>query len=132
MYMLGAQDKGGTPMQFGWGCTTGFVKVPPFTRANFANFVTLYQSTLSIFCYYNFCLLSDPTKQDPNLDQFSMINRPYPRVNGLKTIPFPAAHTRIANIFCNFCDICYFCSLHCICNICNICNCMHFWTYLNN
>ena len=28
-----------------------------------------------------------------------MITRPYPRVNGLKTIPFPAAHTRIANIW---------------------------------
>ena len=28
-----------------------------------------------------------------------MITRPYPRVNGLKTIPFPAAHTRIASIW---------------------------------
>ena len=28
-----------------------------------------------------------------------MITRPYPRLNGLKTIPFPVAHTRIANIW---------------------------------
>ena len=28
-----------------------------------------------------------------------MITRPYPRVNGLKTIPFPAAHTYTANIW---------------------------------
>ena len=28
-----------------------------------------------------------------------MITRPYPKVNGLKTIPFPATHTRIANIW---------------------------------
>ena len=40
-----------------------------------------------------------PVKRDPILDQFSMITRPYPRLKGLKTIPFPAAHTRIANIF---------------------------------
>ena len=58
------------------GCATGFVKVLPFTRVNFANFVTLYQSTLSVVCYYSFCLLSDPIKQDPILEQFSMITRP--------------------------------------------------------
>ena len=66
----------------------------------------LYQSKngqlflISIFSYffiYYFCLLSNPVKQGPILDQFSMITRPYPRVNGLKTIPFPAAHTNIAN-----------------------------------
>ena len=28
-----------------------------------------------------------------------MITRLYTRLNGLKTIPFPAAHTRIANIW---------------------------------
>ena len=61
--------------------------------------MTLYQSTLSILCYYNFCPLSDPAKRDPVLDQFSVITGPYPRVNDLKTIPFPAAHTRIANIW---------------------------------
>ena len=38
----------------GWGCAAGFAKVLPFTRVNFANFVILYQSTLSIFCYYKF------------------------------------------------------------------------------
>ena len=43
--------------------------------------------------------MSHPVKRDPILDQFSMITRPYPRVNGLKTIPFPAAHTPIANIW---------------------------------
>ena len=44
--------------------------------------------------------VSDPVKRDPILDQFSMFNRPYTRVRpkSLKTIPFPAAHTRIANI----------------------------------
>ena len=47
----------------------------------------------------DFCLLSDPVKQDPILDQFSMITRPYPRVNGLKTISFPVAHTCIANMW---------------------------------
>ena len=54
---------------------------------------------ISIFCYYNFYRLSDPVKWNPILDQFSMITRPYPRVNGLKTIPFPVAHTHIANIW---------------------------------
>ena len=82
----------------GCGCAAGFAKVLPFTRVNFTNFVTLYQSTLSIFCYYKFSPLSDPVKQDPILDQFSMITRSYPRVNGLKTKPFPVAHTCIANI----------------------------------
>ena len=41
----------------------------------------------------------DPVKWDPILDQFSIITRPYPRAIGLKTIPFPAAHNRIANIW---------------------------------
>ena len=81
---------------FGWGCAVGFAKVLPFTRVNFANFVTLYQSTLSIFCYYNFVRLAI-YRRNPILDQFSMITRPYPRVNGLKTIPFSAALTRVAN-----------------------------------
>ena len=45
--------------------------------------------------------MSDTVKLDPILDQFSMITRPYTRLNGLKTIPFPAAHTRIANIWEN-------------------------------
>ena len=76
--------------------------VLPFTRVDF---VTLYQSKnvqlllISIFCYYNFCLLSDPVKQNLILDQFSIITKPYPRVNGLKTIPFPTRHTHIANIW---------------------------------
>ena len=43
--------------------------------------------------------VSDSVKWDPILDQFSMISRPYPRVSGLKTIPFPLAHTHIANIW---------------------------------
>ena len=71
------------------GDAAGFAKVLSFVRVHFANFVTLYQGTLSIFCYYNFV----------HLDQFSMITRPYPRVNDLKTIPFTAAHTRITNIW---------------------------------
>ena len=43
--------------------------------------------------------MSDPVKRDSILNQFSMITRPYNRPHGLKTIPFPAAHTRIANIW---------------------------------
>ena len=35
---------GGSPIKFGWGCDAGFAKVLPFTRPNFANFVTLYQT----------------------------------------------------------------------------------------
>ena len=37
--------------------------------------------------------MSDPVKRDPILDQFSMITRPYTKLNGLKTVPFPAALT---------------------------------------
>ena len=65
-------------------------------RLNITNFVTLYQSKnaqlflILIFCEHN------PIKRDPILYQFSMIARPYTRLNGLKTIPFPAAHTHIA------------------------------------
>ena len=54
---------------------------------------------MSIFCYYNSCLLSGPVKRVLILDQFSMITWPYPRVNRLKAIPFPAAHTCIANVW---------------------------------
>ena len=32
--------------------------------------MTLYQSTISVFCYYNFCPLRDPVKRVPILDQF--------------------------------------------------------------
>ena len=39
--------------------TAGFAKVLPFTKVNFANFVSRYQG---IF-YYNFCPLSDPVKR---------------------------------------------------------------------
>ena len=42
--------------------------------------------------------MSDPVKRDPILDQFSMITRPYTRLNGLKTIPFPCLAC-IANIW---------------------------------
>ena len=41
---------------FGWGCAAGFAKVLPFTKPNFANFVTPYQTKnahlflISIFC----------------------------------------------------------------------------------
>ena len=47
-----------------------FAKVLPFTRVIYVNVVTLYQSRnaqlflISIFCYYNFCPLSDPVKRD--------------------------------------------------------------------
>ena len=67
------------------GVCPGFAKVLPFTKVNFANFVTLYQSTPSFFSYCIYCPLSDPVKRDPI----------YTRVNALKTIPFPVAHTHI-------------------------------------
>ena len=50
-------------------------------------------------CSWFQCFVSDPVKRDPILDQFSIITRPYTRQNGLKTIPVPAAHTCIANIW---------------------------------
>ena len=88
---------GGTPIWFGWGCADGFAKALPFTRPNFANFVTLYQTkNAQLFLISVFCERS--RKRDPILDQFPMITRPYTRPNGMKTIPFPAAHTRKANI----------------------------------
>ena len=52
---------------------------------------------LNYFWFQSF--VSDPGKWDPILDQFSMITRPSTRPNGLKTIPSPAAHTRLANIW---------------------------------
>ena len=75
------------------GCATGFAQVLPFTRPNSANFVTLYQTkTAQLFLISIFC------KWDSILEQFSMITRPTRLNGGLKTIPFPAAHTRIANV----------------------------------
>ena len=50
------------PYSLGGGVPLVFAKVLPFTRENFANFVSLYQSTLSIFCYSNFCPLSDENR----------------------------------------------------------------------
>ena len=44
-------------------------------------------------------LVSDPVKRDPILYQFSMITKPFTRPNGLKTTPFQAALTHIANIW---------------------------------
>ena len=43
--------------------------------------------------------MSDLVKRDPILDQFSIITKPYARLNGLKTIPFPWTHTHIAKIW---------------------------------
>ena len=57
----------------------------PYTRLKMLN------------CSWFQSFVSNPVKRDLILDQFSMITRPYTRPNGLKTIPFPAAHTRIAN-----------------------------------
>ena len=73
----------------------GSRKSYPFTRPNF---VTLFQ-TKNVQVFLISISVSDPGKRDPTLDQFSMITRPYTRLNGLKTIPFPAAHTCIANIW---------------------------------
>ena len=83
------------------------MKVLLFIRPNF---VTLYQTKnaqlllISIFCErsrqtgpYTRPIFYDYL--DPIPDQFSMITRPYTRPNGLKTIPFPAAHARIASIW---------------------------------
>ena len=78
----------------------GSRKSYPFTRPNFANFVIVYvYQTKNAQLFLIQFSVSDPVKRDPILDQFSMITRPYNRPNGLKTIPFPAAHTRIANIW---------------------------------
>ena len=35
------------------------------------------------FYILQFCPLSDPVKRDTILEQFSVITRPYPRVNGI-------------------------------------------------
>ena len=59
----------------------------PYTRLKILN------------CSWFQSFVSDPVKRDPILDQFSMITRPYTRLNGLIAIPFPAAHTHIANIW---------------------------------
>ena len=48
-------------------------------------------------CSWFQSFVSNPVKRDPILDQFSLITRPYTRPNG--SIPFPAAHTHIANIW---------------------------------
>ena len=37
-------QEGGYSHKFGWGCAAGFMKVLIFTRPNFANFVTPYQT----------------------------------------------------------------------------------------
>ena len=90
---------GGTPIySFGWGCAAGFAKVLPFTRPNFA-ILWPYTRLKMLSCSWLQSFVSDPVKWDPILDQFSMITRPYTRPNGLKTIPFSAAHTRIANMW---------------------------------
>ena len=80
----------------GGGGAAGFAKVLPFTRPNF---VTLYQTkNAHLFLISISCERS--RKRDPILDQFSMITRPYTRLeNGLKTITFPTAHTHITNIW---------------------------------
>ena len=57
----------------------------PYTRVKMLN------------CSWFQSFVSDLVKQDPILDQYFMITRPYPRLNCLKTIPFPVAHTHIAS-----------------------------------
>ena len=61
--------------------------------------MTLYQTkNAHLFLISISCERS--RKRDPILDQFSMITRPYTRLeNGLKTITFPTAHTHITNIW---------------------------------
>ena len=59
--------------------------------------VTLYQTKNAQLFLKSF--VSDPIQLEPILDQFYRISRPYTRINGLKTIPSPAAHNRIANIW---------------------------------
>ena len=88
-----------------WVCVpAGFAKVLPFTsKSKFCKFgdaIPEYPFNLLqvITSYYKFCPISDPVKRDSILDQFSMITRPYPRADDLKIKPFPAFHTRIANI----------------------------------
>ena len=80
-----------------WGCTAGFAKVPPFIDQILQ---ILWPNTRlkMLSCSWFQSFMSDPVKWDLILDHFSMITRPYTRINGLKTISFPAAHTRRANI----------------------------------
>ena len=76
----------------------------PFTRLNFANFVTQYSSRVKMLItvlYFNLLsramLLNSLTLFSTN--SLRLLN-PIPGLpNGLKTIPFPASHTRVANIW---------------------------------
>ena len=54
LYTINAQGGYFHIVWLGGDDAAGFAKVLPFTRVNFANFVILYQSTFSIFCYYKF------------------------------------------------------------------------------
>ena len=73
-------------------------EVLPFARLNFAN-LWPYTRVKMLNCSWLQSFVRDPVKRDPILDQFSVSTRSYTRLNGLKTVPFSAAHTRIANIW---------------------------------
>ena len=73
-------------------------EVLPFARLNFAN-LWPYTRVKMLNCSWLQSFVRDPVKRDPILDQFSISTRSYTRLNGLKTVPFSAAHTRTANIW---------------------------------
>ena len=87
------------PYSLGGGVPLGSRKSYPLIDQILQILWPLYQTKNAHNCSWFQSFVSDPVKRDPILDQFSMITRPYTRPNGLKTIPFPAAHTRIANIW---------------------------------
>ena len=85
-----------------WVCVSaGFAKVLPFTsKSKFCKFGDAIPehpfNLLQVIT--SFVRLAIPLNGTLSLDQFSMITRPYPRADDLKITPFPAFHTRIANI----------------------------------
>ena len=84
-----------TPYSLGGGVLLGSRKSYPLLD----QILWPYTRLKMLNCSWFQSFVSDPVKRDPILDQFSMITRPYTRVNGLKTIPFPAVHIHMANIW---------------------------------
>ena len=94
-----AEPPGGTPYSLVGGVPLGSRKSYPLLVEQILQILWPYTrlKTLTYSWFQSF--VSNLVKRNPILDHFSMIIRPYTRLNGLKTIPFPAAYTRIANIW---------------------------------
>ena len=94
-------DGGGGVLPYSLGGVYRWVRESPtypLLDHNFAN-LWFYTRLKMPNCSWFQSFVSDPVKRDPKLDQFSMITRPFTRPNGLKTVLFPVASTRIANIW---------------------------------